>query len=131
VSITVTWTKLFAYTGTLLAACYGVAAYVAGGVESRLAAWTSTLDRVAAQQQALGDGLAALRQAIEAEQARAAADAERRTQATAEALAAAESRVSDRLKALESAVALQREPAPATPAPGPAAAPPAGAAAPP
>ncbi|MFO1057403.1 MAG: hypothetical protein U1E53_10605 [Dongiaceae bacterium] len=125
-SMTVTWTKLFAYTGTVLAASYGVSAYVAGDVEARLAAWTGQLERVAAQQKTLEDGLAGLRQAIEAEQARASAEGDRRAQASTEALAAAEGRLGDRLKALEAAIAaLTPGGAPAAaPAPGAASTPP-------
>lgn len=121
-----TWTKLFAYTGTVLAASYGVSAYVVAGAEARLAAWSSQLDRVAAQQSALSDGLAQLRQAIEAEQARAAAESDRRAQASAAALAAAEGRLADRLKALEAAVTALSPPAPAgAPAPSSGSPPPA------
>lgn len=120
-SLNVTWTKLFVYSGAMLAAAYAVSAYVTGAAESRLAAWSSRLDRAAAQQQALGNGLAALRQAIEADRARADATADGRAQAVSERLAAAEGRLTDRLKALEAVLAALR----------PAAAPPSASEAPP
>jgi uncharacterized membrane protein YccC len=124
VSVNVTWTKLFVYTGIVLAACYGVSDYVAGTIEARIDAWSGTLERVTAQQQALGEALAQLRQAVDAERARADADADRRAQAAAAGLAATEGRLGDRLKALEAALSALHPaaapPAPASPGPSPA-----------
>jgi chromosome segregation ATPase len=62
--VRVTWTKLFAFAGTLLAGVYGVTAYVDVRAEARQAALSRLLEERVRADTAIRDEVAALRKEL-------------------------------------------------------------------